>query len=83
MPDIAVTADGLAITEADVKQRSLMFGTASSVAPAMPVTVLRYDKARELFTGAGQDLDGLTARAKAGTIEPVSIPCRASHSQSP
>ena len=37
----------------------------------MPVTALRYERARELFAAAGQDLDALAAKAKTGTIEPV------------
>lgn len=60
-----------ALTSADVRQRTLTTATSASVAPTVSTIYLRYDRARELLRGVGQDLDSLVAREKSGTLQPV------------
>ena len=65
--DPALTADSL-------RQRARMLATSSSVAPVPSAVIVRYDRARDLFKRAGQDLDALVAQAKAGAMLPVLMP---------
>jgi hypothetical protein len=55
--DPAVTAD-------DIRRRASTFSTTITVTPVASTLFLRYDRAREIFRRADQDLDALVARAK-------------------
>jgi hypothetical protein len=61
------------ISEADIKSRAALFSTTNAVSAVVSTVFLRYDRAKNVFQRAGQDLDALVARAKAGPIEPVAL----------
>jgi hypothetical protein len=61
------------ITSQDIGRRATAFATTSAVTPVPVTGFVRYDRARELFKGAGQDLDTLIARARIGLTAPVRL----------
>jgi hypothetical protein len=61
------------ITEADIKSRAALFSTTNAVSAVVSTVFLRYDRAKNVFERAGQDLDALVARGKAGPFAPVTL----------
>ena len=71
------------ITAENIKTASTQYSTTTTVAPVVSTLFLRYDRARDLFQRAGQDLDALVARANAGTIAPVALAKTQVHVETP
>lgn len=61
------------ITSQDIGQRATAFSATSAVTPIPVSGFVRYDRARELFRAAGQDLDALIARARSGQSAPTRL----------
>jgi hypothetical protein len=61
------------LSSQDIGQRAAAFSTTSAVTPVPVSGFVRYQRARELFTAAGQDLDALIARASGGESAPVRL----------
>lgn len=59
------------ISSQNIAQRAAALSTTTAVTPVPASGFLRYDRARELFNAAGQDLDALIGRARSGQGAPI------------
>jgi hypothetical protein len=62
-----------AVTEANIQTASAQYSTTTAVAPVVSTVFLRYDRARDMFLRAGQDLDALVTRAAAADFAAVPL----------